>query len=151
MQRGGMQGHQGTAWSHLFDSDSYSGSIMWALVVAKPQSPGTVRVGWRPGPWFLPVLLWTSGTRSSHRVEPGLAGGQTEGSRWFGQSTAGTWNHRPVAFSTARPRWCCPAWGRGEEHRAGKQPSGRSSSLFPAGGPRGHVSSPPPEPLFLSL
>lgn len=134
------------------DSDSYSGASCGPSCVAKPQSPGTVRVqGGGPGPWFFCLSCCGPAAWGSHGVEPGpQLEGRQRGSRWFGQSTAGTWNHRPVSvfhcsttLSAARP-------GVGRGAQAGKlAPPGRSSSSSRLGAPWACFRH--PEPLFLSV
>lgn len=105
--------------------------------VAKPQSPGTVRVqGGGPGPWFFCLSCCGPAARGSHGVEPGpQLEGRQRGSRWFGQSTAGAWNHRPVSvfYCSTMLSAAQPGVGRGAQGR--KQPSGRSSSSSRLGAP----------------
>lgn len=148
-----MQGSsQGTAWSHLFDSDSYSGSIMWALVRGQAAEPWhSEGAGWRArAVVFLPVLLWTSGMGQPRGGTRAPAGGQTEREPlvW----TEHSWHMEPQAckhFPLLDHAECCPAWGR--ERSTGPEATLREEFiLFPAGGPVGMFPR-HPEPLFLSL
>lgn len=148
-----MQGSsQGTAWSHLFDSDSYSGSVMWALVRGQATEPWhSEGAGWRArAVVFLPVLLWTSGTGQPWGGTRAPAGGQTEREPlvW----TEHSWRMEPQArkrFLLLDHAECCPAWGR--ERSTGPEATLREEFiLFPAGGPVGMFPR-HPEPLFLSL
>ena len=153
MQRGGSQGSsQGTAWPHLFNSDSYSGSVMWALVRGQAAEPWhSEGAGWRArAVVFPPVLLWTSGMGRPRGGTRAPAGGRQRGSRWFGQSAAGAWSRRAVSvfhcltlLSAARP-----GVGRGAQGR--KQPSRGNPSSSPWG-PHGHVSSPPGASVSFSV
>ena len=138
MQRGGSQGSsQGTAWSHLFNSDSYSGSVMWALVRGQATEPWhSEGAGWRArAVVFPPVLLWTSGMGRPRGGTRAPAGGQTEREPlvW----TERSWRMEPQAckrFPLLDPAECCQAWGR-ERSTGPKATLQGESILFPLGAP----------------